>query len=108
MIHQLEEFDFSILEEKENQILGFNLFVNPLNQHVEYIKKHQLLKVTDVDNTFLKKEVRVVAVLSRIKTIKTKNGDKYVHEIMADFALFLSEPVSDDDIISITPDKQRH
>jgi len=74
VIENLEEYNYEILKEKESAVLGFNLFINPLNNHLDYIKKHNLLIVSDLDETHMDKEIRLVGVLSRIRQINTKNN----------------------------------
>lgn len=84
VIHELEEFDFMFLQEKEAEILGFNLFVNPLNEYSEYIEKHNLLKPQNIDNTHIGTEIRIVAVIFRVKEITTKNGNKMAFLTLSD------------------------
>lgn len=76
VIDNLEEYSYEILKEKEKSILGFNLFVNPLTNFEDYIKKHKLLVPSQINEDFINKEVRLVAVLSRVRQIKTKNNQE--------------------------------
>lgn len=86
IIPNLEEYSYEVLREKEKSVLGFNLFVNPLSNHIEYIKKHNLLKPSDIDETHINQEIRFVAVLSRIRQIKTKNNQEMAFITMDDDA----------------------
>jgi len=84
VIDDLEEYSYEILKDKEQSVLGFNLFINPLNNHLEYIKKHNLLTPSEVDEKFVDKEIRLVGVLSKIKQIKTKNNQEMSFITIAD------------------------
>lgn len=75
VLENLDEYSFMILEENEKKVLGFNLVVNPLNEYAEYIKKHKLLKPSTIEKNIVGKSVRVIALISNIKVIKTKKGD---------------------------------
>jgi DNA polymerase-3 subunit alpha len=75
VIRELDEYDFPTLQEKEKAVLGFNLFVNPINNYEDYIMKHSLLKPSDLTMKHVGKEFRIIAQLMHVKTIKTKNGD---------------------------------
>ncbi|AIO18432.1 DNA polymerase III subunit alpha [Candidatus Izimaplasma bacterium HR1] len=74
VIENLEEYSYEVLKEKEKSILGFNLFVNPLTNFEEYIKKHKLLVPSDINEEYINREIRMVAVLSKVRQIKTKNN----------------------------------
>ena len=76
VVKELEEYSYDQLKAFEQQALGFNLFVNPLNRHQDYIKKHKLFKTTDITKDMVGKEVRFVSILSRIREITTKNNQK--------------------------------
>ncbi len=76
VIENVEEYSYEVLKEKEKSVLGFNLFVNPLSNFEEYIKKHKLLVPSQIDETSVNKEVRLVAVLSRVKPITTKTNQE--------------------------------
>lgn len=75
ILENLEEYSFLVLEENEKSVLGFNLVINPLNEYDSYIKKHNLLKPSTIDESHIGKQVRLVAMLSNIKAIKTKKGE---------------------------------
>ncbi|MBN2604410.1 MAG: DNA polymerase III subunit alpha [Bacilli bacterium] len=70
----LPEYPFDVLEEKERQVLGFNLVMNPLTEYSEYIQTHQLYKPSTIDELVVGSEIRIMAVLSGIKNIKTKKN----------------------------------
>ncbi len=70
----MEEYPFSILEENEKKVLGFNLVMNPILEYDGYIKKHKLFKPTTITNEQVGREIRVVGILSSIRKIKTKKG----------------------------------
>ena len=74
VLDQLEEYPFSTLEIFEKDVLGFNLTYSPLSKHQDYIQKHKLLVPSTLSDKHLGKEVRVMAVLSRVRTINTKNN----------------------------------
>ncbi len=70
----LTEYPYTVLEENEKKVLGFNLVMNPLLAYEDYIKKHLLYKPSTISKSLIGKEIRVVGVLSSIKIIKTKKG----------------------------------
>ena len=74
VLEKMEEYPYQILEENEKKVLGFNLVMNPLLEFDDYIKKHKLYKPSTISEKHIGKEVRVVAILSSIRKIKTKNG----------------------------------
>lgn len=74
IIENLEEYSYQRLEEMEKSVLGFNLVMNPLIEHEDYIKKHQLLKPSDITQSHVGKEIRVIGILSSIRRIKTKTN----------------------------------
>ncbi len=74
VLENVAEYEYSDLEEREKQVLGFNLFMNPLIEFTDYINKHKLKKPSNVIEEDIGKETRVIGVLSYIKKIKTKNG----------------------------------
>ena len=76
VITDIEEYPYETLKENEKSVLGFNLFINPLINHVDYIKKHKLLVPSQINESYINKEIRLVAVLSRVKQINTKNNQE--------------------------------
>ena len=74
VLNSLGEYKYSILEENEKLVLGFNLVMNPLIEHSEYIKKHNLYKPSTLSKSDIGKEVRLVGILASIRKIKTKKG----------------------------------
>lgn len=75
LINYKEEYSFDFLREKEKEVLGFNLSIHLISKYDDYIRKHKLLKPSDItDSHVSNKEYRIVASLSRIKEIKTKKG----------------------------------
>ncbi len=75
ILENIKEYPFTTLEENEKKVLGFNLVINPLNEYDEYIKKHNLLKPSTIEKEHIGKQIRIVAMVSNIKSIKTKKGD---------------------------------
>ncbi len=75
ILENIDEYSFTTLEENEKKVLGFNLVINPLNEYDEYIKKHNLLKPSTIEKEHVGKQIRIVAMVSNIKSIKTKKGD---------------------------------
>ncbi len=71
----LPEYPYITLEIKELNVLGFNLAMNPLNEHLGYIKKHKLLKPSLITHNHIGKEIRIIGILSELKKIKTKNNN---------------------------------
>lgn len=84
VIHNVDEFPFEVLYEKEKEVIGFDLFVNPLNEYEEFIKKHQLYKVSDINKGLVGKEIRILAMLSKQRKIITKNGDEMAFATLSD------------------------
>ncbi len=74
VLDNLVEYPYNILEEKEKAVLGFNLVMNPLLEHTDYIKKHNLLKPSAITSKDIGKDVRVIGILSSVRKIKTKKG----------------------------------
>lgn len=67
-----DEYPFEILEEKEKQVMGFNLQMNPLIEYTEYIKRNKLQKPSEVTDAAEGSDIRIIAVLGALKAIKTK------------------------------------
>jgi DNA polymerase-3 subunit alpha len=84
VFHEMEEYSYPELEALEQRVLGFNLFVNPLQQHQEYIDKHGLLLVSDINQSHLQQELRLVAVVQRIRQITTKNNKPMAFVTLSD------------------------
>lgn len=84
VLQNLEEFSYGELEEMEQKALGFNLSMNPIIVHEEYIKKHKLLTPSTItmDDVGMKK--RVVAVVSNTKVIKTKKQTEMAFLVIED------------------------
>ncbi len=76
VLDQEKEYPFATLEAFEKEVLGFNLQYSPLSKHLEYIEKHKLLVPSTISTDYLGKEVRVMAVLSFVRKIKTKNNNE--------------------------------
>ena len=74
VLDPMEEYSFSTLETFEKEVLGFNLSYSPLSKHQDYIHKHKLLVPSTLSSKHLGKEVRLMAVLSIVRKIKTKNN----------------------------------
>jgi len=74
VLEDVSEYDYQTLKENEKSILGFNLVMNPLMEHLDYIKKHKLLKPSNIEMKDVGKSIRIIGVLSSIRKIKTKNG----------------------------------
>jgi len=74
VLEDVLENDFLTLKENEKSVLGFNLVMNPLMEHLDYIKKHKLLKPSNIEMKDVGKNIRIIGVLSSIRKIKTKNG----------------------------------
>ena len=72
VLENMDEYSYLILEENEKKVLGFNLVMNPLIEHGEYIRKHKLLLPSTIDSKNIGKEIRLVGILSSIRKIKTK------------------------------------
>jgi len=72
VMENLSEYPYVTLEIKELKVLGFNLVMNPLNEHLGYIKKHKLLKPSSLSQDYVGKEIRIIGILSEMKKIKTK------------------------------------
>jgi DNA polymerase-3 subunit alpha len=76
VVKELEEYSYQELKDFEQQVLGFNLFVNPLNKHQAYIQKHKLFTTSDIDQSMVGKDIRFVGILSSVREITTKNQQK--------------------------------
>lgn len=84
VLENLNEFDFDVLQAFEKDVLGFNLVYNPISKHQDYIKKHNLFIPSTISKNELRKEVRIMALLSFVRTIKTKNGKEMAFVTLSD------------------------
>jgi DNA polymerase-3 subunit alpha len=84
VLHQMDEYDYSELEHLEQSVLGFNLFVNPLKEHRDYIKKHNLLVPADIEDVPIGQEVRLVGILQSLRTIVTKRNQPMAFITLSD------------------------
>lgn len=84
VFHEIEEYSYQELEAMEQRVIGFNLFVNPLQQHQDYIEKHGLLLVSDITNKHLQQELRILAVVQKIRQITTKNNKPMAFVTLSD------------------------
>jgi DNA polymerase-3 subunit alpha len=84
VLHPMPEYSYTELEAMERSAIGFNLFVNPLLEYQSYIDKHHLLTASDLEEQPLKSEVRMVGMVSRIRTIQTKRKQPMAFITVAD------------------------
>ena len=84
VLTEYKEYDYSILEEKEKAVIGFNLFVNPLLNHEDYIKKHKLKKPSTITTKDIGREVRFVGIVYSIRKITTKNNKEMAFITISD------------------------
>ena len=78
-----KEYDLEYLAEKEREALGFNLSVSPLEDIINYEKKHKLTSIKDL--TFDKTNERIVGLVRRVTEVTTKNGDKMCFLSISDY-----------------------
>jgi len=57
VFENLKEYPYTILEENEKKVLGFNLVMNPMLEFEDYIKKHQLYKPSTITKKLIGKKV---------------------------------------------------
>jgi len=77
------EYDYSVLQKAEKDLIGFNLRYHPLNKFSTKIDKDHLLTVSDIltrSNEF----VDFVAYIDKIRLIKTKHGDTMAFLVLED------------------------
>jgi len=84
VIQDKEEYSFEELKEYEKQVLGFNLSMNPLKKHHDLIQKHKLLKPSDLDDSYIGKNIRMVGLIQRIHEITTKTKKKMAFLTISD------------------------
>jgi DNA polymerase-3 subunit alpha len=72
VMNESQEYSFSDLQIKEKEVLGFNVFVDPLSTHKNYIQKHHLRTPAMLDNEHIGKEIRIVGLIQSIRKTKTK------------------------------------
>ncbi len=75
IVPQSKEYEEEVLNQKEEEVLGFLLFNDPLKAYSQYIEKHHLLKPIDVNESYINQIVRIVGKITTVKEIKTKYGD---------------------------------
>lgn len=80
---EYEEYDLEYLSEKERDALGFNLSVSPLEDIINYEKKHKLTSIKDL--TFEKPFERIVGLVRRVSEVTTKNKKKMCFLTMSDY-----------------------
>lgn len=78
------EFTHEELTKLEKEALGFNLMVHPVNNYEGYIKKHNLLSIINIDESYIGKQIRYVGLLSDVKLITTKNGNQMAFIVIED------------------------
>ena len=84
VLNEVNEYDYLELEQMEKSVLGFNLFVNPLKEHQEYITKHNLLTPSEIKEQHTGTEVRLVGILQSIRTITTKRNQEMAFITLSD------------------------
>jgi len=72
VIKEQEEYPFEDLKDYEYQVLGFNLSMNPMRKYKDFIRKHKLLKPSDLTEEHLNKSFRIIGQIQRIHEITTK------------------------------------
>nr|MCR5742094.1 DNA polymerase III subunit alpha [Gammaproteobacteria bacterium] len=77
-INKIEEYDFSYLKEMEKELLGFNPKYHPIKMY-----KGNLMKLSDLYEKPAQ-SVRIVAYVSDLKELKTKNNDYMASLIIED------------------------
>lgn len=78
-----EEYDLNYLVEKEKEALGFNLNLSPLEDIINYEKKHKLTGIKNLQ--FNKKYETIVGLVKKVRTITTKQGEQMAFIIMTDY-----------------------
>lgn len=87
VLENLKEHDYATLEQFELDAIGFNLFMNPIIAHQDYIKKHNLIKPSTLGKEDVGKEIRIIGVLTSFRKIKTKaNKDMAFVSLMDEFS----------------------
>lgn len=84
MLTDKGEFEYLELEEKEKLALGFNLAMNPILLHEDYITKHKLLTPSKITRKHLGTKVRIVGVVGKIRVIKTKKNTEMAFIVIED------------------------
>jgi DNA polymerase-3 subunit alpha len=72
IVPDLGEYDQEDLLQKEQDVLGFSLFHDPLKPFENYIQKHHLLRPMQINQRYLNETIRFVAKVSSVREIKTK------------------------------------
>jgi DNA polymerase-3 subunit alpha len=90
VLKTMEEYPYDHLRQKEFEVLGFNLFVNPLNKYREYINKHNLFVPSTLEEKHLNTELKLVGILSSLRPIKTKNNKDMAFMTLEDEHIKLS------------------
>lgn len=90
IIRDIDEYPYDELEELEKSVIGFNLFINPLLNHQDYITKHNLLVPSTITAEHLDTEVRFVGVLTSVRQITTKRNQQMAFVTLQDEYVKLS------------------
>lgn len=76
-----EEYSYGILQEKEQEIFGFNLRYNFFRQFAHLYTTYQLIKIRDIKENRL---VQTMGSIKKIKEIKTKQQESMAFVELAD------------------------
>lgn len=78
-----DEYDYGMMEAKERELLGVNFEYHMIHQFDDFIHLNKLVVVSDiVEKT--RGYVKFVAVISKVKTITTKNNDEMAFVTLED------------------------
>lgn len=69
------EFDETLLKHYEKESIGFNLSMHPLKAYLSLLDKGGILSVSDLTHVKPNQTIQLLALVSRIKEIKTKKND---------------------------------
>ncbi|MFW5865148.1 MAG: DNA polymerase III subunit alpha [Candidatus Izemoplasmataceae bacterium] len=70
-----EEFEEALLKHYETEAMGFNLSMHPLKAYEALLKQPTIYQVGDLEALPLNKTIKLLAYVSKIKEIKTKNNE---------------------------------
>lgn len=87
VFERYEEYDEAILREKEIEAIGFNIRYDEFKTYEPSAVKHQWLWPTNLKDAPLHQKLTVIARITRLKTITTKQGKNMAFITLSDRAV---------------------
>lgn len=81
---QIEEWDEKTLLSHEKEALGFYVTGHPLARHADAIKSFATCEISDLNERTDKEQVRICGIVSGVKELVTKKGDRMAFVTLED------------------------